>query len=413
MAPAKNPYPALLAFGSSYSVGSQMAGVQAVLPFVLAEKGVYWAAGLVYSAFSIGIIAGNALSSTAVERSRRRQYLVIAIVALANAVLTAIVAASAQFDVLVAVVFLSSSLLIGVAGGIAKNAYAEIISCMLDRQHRNQLVLNEHAIGAIITVVATLLLLPLLAGRDAAAGHLDVLWFGAVAMVAAFVAAMSVGPTTTGAMEPPRPILDDLRQSVTIARTQSWYRLFLAAQIVFVPVTLSVTFFSLRASTTAGDKTGGLHLLVITSAGGMLAGSFLWRRVFRRFGVRGMLVFSGMIGSTAGVVCIANETIPAEPQLWVYGIVFFLAALANAAIYAATVSWISAFAADVRREMLLSFAAALAAVATAVLGAAIGWMAHLTDSIWPVVIVLVFCALAATVAIRAPEHPPTTQQGAT
>jgi MFS family permease len=404
---AENRYHALLAFGSSYSVGAQMASLQSVMPFILAAKGVYWAAGLVYSVFSVGIIAGNALSQAAVERSRRRQYLVIAIVALANAVLTVFVAASARFDVLVAVVFLSSSLFIGVARGIARNTYAEIISCMLDRRHRNQLVLDEHAIGAVVIVAATLLLIPLLAGRDAANGHLDVLWFGAVAMAVAFVAALAVGPTTSGAMEPRRPMLDDLRASIAVARTHSWYRLFLAAQIVFVPVTLSVTFFSLRASTTHGDKTGGLHLLVITSAAGMLVGSFLWRSVFRRFGVRGMLVCSGAFGSVAAVFCIVNETALTQPQLWVYGIVFFFAALANAAIYAATVSWISAFAEEVRREMLLSFAAALAAIATALFGVVVGWLAHVTDSTWPVVIVLAMCALAAAVAGRAPEHPPT------
>ena len=37
-------YHVLLTFGASYSVGAQRASVSVVLPFLLAEKGIYWAA---------------------------------------------------------------------------------------------------------------------------------------------------------------------------------------------------------------------------------------------------------------------------------------------------------------------------------------------------------------------------------
>jgi len=71
-----------------------MASVSVVLPFLLAEKGIYWAAGLLYPTFSIGFIAGNALSPSVVERSRRRQNAVIATAAATIAVLTSCIAAA-------------------------------------------------------------------------------------------------------------------------------------------------------------------------------------------------------------------------------------------------------------------------------------------------------------------------------
>ena len=86
-----------------------------------------------------------------------------------------------------------------------------------------------------------------------------------------------------------------------MVRTRSWYRLFLATQIVFVLLSLSMTFFSLRAAMAHADKAGSLHVLVISWAAGLLAGSFLWRRVFRRCGVRGMLVMSGTRARRGGV----------------------------------------------------------------------------------------------------------------
>jgi MFS family permease len=401
-------YHVLLAFGASYSVGAQLASVSVVLPFLLAQKGIFWAAGLLYPTFSIGFIAGNALSPLVVERSRRHQNVVIATAAATIAVLTSCIAVADLRDALVAPVFLLASLVIGCAMGMANNAYAEIISRMLDRRRRNHLLLNQEAVGAVLTVAATLLILPLVSGRDPVETRIDVLWLGAAAMAAACAAATIVGPTTSGALRPPTRFVDDYREGVTVVRTRSWYRLFLATQIVFVPISLSMTFFSLRAAMAHADKAGSLHVLVISSAAGLLAGSFLWRRVFSRCGVRGMLVMSGTISSAAALVCLANEVIPDREQLWVHSVVFFLATLANAAIGAATVSWISAFATEDRRAMLISFAAALAAVVSAVLGAVLGTIAQATVAPWPVMIVLALAVLATTVAIRAPDRPPAT-----
>jgi MFS family permease len=405
-------YHVLLTFGASYSVGAQMASVSVVLPFLLAEKGIYWAAGLLYPTFSIGFIAGNALSPLVVERSRRRQNAVIAAAAATIAVLTSCIAAAELRDAFVAPVFLSASLLIGCAMGMANNAYAEIISRVLDRPRRNQLLLNQEAIGAVLTVIVTLLILPLVSGRDPVAGRIDVLWLGAAAMAAACVAATIVGPTASGALRPPTRFVDDYRESITVVRTRGWYRLSLATQIVFVPISLSMTFFSLRAAMAHADKAGSLHVLVISSAAGLLAGSFLWRRVFSRGGVRGMLVMSGAVSSAACLVCLANEVVPDRELLWVHSVVFFLATLANAAIGATTVSWISAFATEDRRAVLISFAAALAAVVSTVLGAVLGAIAQASVAAWPVVIVLALAVVATAVALRAPDRPPATGNSA-
>ena len=340
MAFGASRYHVLLAFGASYSVGAQLASVSVVLPCLLAQKGIFWAAGLLYPTFSIGFIAGNALSPLVVERSRRHQNVVIATAAATIAVLTSCIAVADLHDVLVAPVFLLASSVIGCAMGMANNAYAEIISRMLDRRRRNHLLLNQEAVGAVLTVAATLLILPLVSGRDPVETRIDVLWLGAAAMAAACAAATIVGPTTSGALRPPKRFVDDYREGITVVRTRSWYRLFLATQIAFVPISLSMTFFSLRAAMAHADKAGSLHVLVISSAAGLLAGAFLWRRVFSRRGVRGMLVMSGTISSAAALVCLANEVIPDREQLWVHSVVFFLATLANAAIGAATVSWI-------------------------------------------------------------------------
>lgn len=405
MAVAESRYQALMGFGAFYFMGAQLSSVLAVLPFLLVAEGINWAAGLVVPTFSVGFIIGNALSSLVVKRSRHRQHVVIAAASAAIAVLTAVIAVAALHNVLVVYVFLSASMMIGGTMGVANNAYAEIISRMLAGTRRNDLVLNQQALGGILTVTATLLIVPLLPNHGGVNGHLNVLWFGAAAMTVAFVAAMTVGPTTSGTLIPPRRIVDDIREGFRVVRTARWYRVFLASQIVFVPVAVNETFFALRTSLAHADTAGSLHALVISSAVGLVAGSFLWRSVFRRFGVRGTLVSSAIISCVAAVLCAVNELLPGEPHLWVYGVVFFLAVLSNAAIAAATVSWISAFAAEEHRAVLISFAATLTAVVIAMLGAAFGLLAQIS-SVWPVFVILALCALAGTAAMRAPGGTP-------
>jgi MFS family permease len=404
---AESRYQVLMGFGAFYFMGAQLGSALAVLPFLLVGEGFNWAAGLVVPTFSVGFIIGNALSPLVVIRSRRRQNVVIAAASATIALLTAAIAMAALHNTMVVFAFLSASMLVGGAMGVTNNAYVEIISRMLTATRRNDLVLNQQALGAILTITATLLLIPLLPNRDAVDSHLDLLWFGAAAMAIAFAAAMRVGPTTSGTVSPPRRITEDFREGLAVVRTVRWYRVFLTAQIVFVPIAVNETFFALRTALAHVNTAGSLHMIVISSAAALIAGSFLWRTVFRRFGVRGMLVSSAIISCVAAVLCAANEVIPARPHLWAYGVVFFLVVLSNAAIAAATVSWISAFAADEQRAVLISFAATLTAVVTAILGAGFGLLAQVTST-WPVLVVLVLGVVAAAVAMRAPGRTPAT-----
>jgi MFS family permease len=386
--------------------------VSVVLPFLLAQRGIFWAAGLLYPTFSIGFIAGNALSPLVVERSRRRQNAVIATAAATIPALTVCVAVAGLRDAFVAPVFLLASLLIGCAMGMANNAYAEIISRMLDRPRRNQLLLNQEAVGAVLTVAATLLILPLVSGRDPAAGRIDVLWLGAAAMVVACVAATIVGPTTSGALRPPTRFVDDYPR-----------RRHRGADAQLVPVVPGHPD-RVRADQPEHDvllpaggdgprRQGGQPARARDQLGGGLAG--------------GRVPVAPRLQQARGARPARDERHdqqrrrarlprqrgdPGRELLWVHSVVFFLATLANAAIGAATVSWISAFAAEDRRAVLISFAAALAAVVSTVLGAVLGTIAQASVAAWPVVIVLVLAVVATTVAVRAPDRPPAARSDA-
>lgn len=68
------------------------------------------------------------------------------------------------------------------------------------------------------------------------------------------------------------------------ARSQSWFRRYALVQLLFVPVSLGTSFYSIHASVNHSDTAGSLHVLVISSSIGMVAGALFWRFVSRALG---------------------------------------------------------------------------------------------------------------------------------
>src|SRR5215208_3555617 len=129
-------YGILLAQGTFYTAGWQLANVSAVLPFICAQQGIYWAAGLLYPAYSIGTVIGNAISPFILERSRHLRHLVVTAATAAVAALIVCNAIAAQTEILVAGVFLVTSWAAGAANAISKVAISDVLSSKLPELRR-------------------------------------------------------------------------------------------------------------------------------------------------------------------------------------------------------------------------------------------------------------------------------------
>jgi hypothetical protein len=289
-----------------------------------------------------------------------------------------------------------------------------VISSKLPELRRGDLVLNQGAVAALVAIASTLMLVPAIDRGDPGASHGDLLWLGAAGMTAAAIVAVFVGPVHSQSARVARRIRDTYRDGMVVARTHHWFRRYAATQLMFVPISLGSTFYSLHAAQQHGNKPGSLHILVIFMSVGLIVGSFLWRIVYRsRFGVRGMLLISALVGSSAAVICILAEALDAWSQVWVHGIVIFLATVANQAILAASISWINVYAAEHQRATLIGFGAVLVAIETSLLGAVLGGIAEKTSAIWPVMIVLLLNLAAAAAALRAPTRAQEASQPST
>jgi Na+/melibiose symporter-like transporter len=260
-------------------------------------------------------------------------------------------------------------------------------------------VLSQGAFGAIAAIITTLLLLPFMAERDPAHSHLNVLWLGSSILGAAAIVAVFIGPVAAARIQERVTFRDIYRQGVETARHQSWFRSYVVIQLVFVPVSLGTSFYSIHASVNHSDTAGSLYVLVISSSAGLIAGSLFWRFVNRALGARGMLVISALLGSTAALICVAIEYLHEWREIFIYGIVFFLATVANQAIFTSTLSWLGAFAPEQHRATLIGFGALLVAVESTLLGAALGAVAQGAAVIGPIITILGLNAIAAAAAL--------------
>ncbi len=107
------------------------------------------------------------------------------------------------------------------------------------------------------------------------------------------------------------------------------------------------------------------------------------------------------------MICVVIEYRQEWNHVWIYAVVFVFATVANQAIFSAGLIWISAKAHDHHRATLLGFGALLIAIASSLLGAALGALAQNSAIIGPLLVLLTLNLLAAGgAALLAPRHNP-------
>ncbi|GLE53131.1 MFS transporter [Mycobacterium montefiorense] len=388
----------LLSQGTFYTAGMQLSNGAVVLPLICAHQGLTWLAALLFPAFSLGDIVGNSLSPAVLQRVGPRRHQLLAAIAASVAALTLCDALIPWNGTLVAAVFLLTCAAVGVLLGISGVAYPDLISSKLSATRRGELVLFQGAIGSVLATVVTLFVLPALAHGNEMTYRRDLLWLGAAGLAASAVAALSVGPVQSNSNTTRMSTRDTYRQGFAIARSQPWFRRYVIACLLFAPVTLGTTFYALRTA----HQSGSLHVLVILSSIGLVIGSPLWRKVYRLFGVRGMMLGSALLSITAATLTIAAESSGQWVHIWAYGTVFLLATVAGQAVFAAAISWISVVADESHRGTLIAFSSTLVAIESTALAGVLGSLAQNHSTILPDVVVLVLAIGAGLASLGAP-----------
>ncbi|WP_245847326.1 MFS transporter [Mycobacterium szulgai] len=394
----RNPYGRLLTQGTCYTAGMQLSNVSVVLPFVCAHLGMTWTAALLFPAYSIGSITGNSLSPAILQRTGHRRHVLLALIAASAATLLVCDAIIPWTSKLVGPVFMLTSALGGIVVALSSVAYTDMIASKLAAARRGQLFLTQGAAGSTLATFFTLLVVPMLGNGNQTAAYHYLLWLGAAALYSSAIAALLVGPMPSVGTTRRPSLRETYRQGFAAAGSQRWFRQYALTYLLFAPISLGTSFYSLRAA----KHNGTLHVLIILSSIGLVVGSVAWRKVYTRFGVRGMLLGSASLSSAGAVLSIVAETSGQWYHMWAYGTVFLLATVSGQPVVAAAVSWISVFAAEEHRGTLIGFSMTLVAIESAVLGAGLGGLAQARSTVLPVVLVLVLAVIAGIAALRAP-----------
>ncbi|MDV3124669.1 MFS transporter [Mycobacterium sp. 21AC1] len=389
----------LITHGTFYSAGSQLSNVSVVLPFICAGQGMGWLAALMYPAYCIGKAVGNAVSPYILQWSRHQRHLVVAATVAAMAVLVGLTAAMSTIGGAVPVALLGTSALLGLGSGVSNVAFNDIASSRLSDGRRGDLLLRQSAGGSLLAAAVTLLLVPTLVNGDASTQCLSLLWFGAAGLAAAGVAALFVGPVEVSTNVVRQTLQDTMRDGIRAAQSQPWFRRYALTQLVFIPVSLGTTFYSLRAAQ-GQDK---LPVLIVVSSAALMVGSALWRAVYRAYGVRGMLMGSAVMSAAAAAGALTAELLHMWSSGWLLATVFLLVTMANQAVYTASMTWVGLFADGRDRAALIGLGSALIAIATCLIGAVVGDIAQNHSSHWPVAIMLALSVIAIIVARHAPS----------
>lgn len=389
----------LLAHGAFYTAGVQLSNVSVVLPFICAQRGFGWIAALLFPIFSVGTIVGNSASPAILHWCRYRKHLVLAAASLIMALLVACNAMLASTDHSAAAVsLLVSTAAIGATSGISSVSFSDVVCTVLPTLQRGRLLLTQGAAGSVLATTTTIAVAPLIFRGNSPASHVHVLWLGVAGLAVAAAVAVFLRPARSASPAPRDSLQATYRSGLHAARTQPWFRRYAITHLLFVPILLGTTFHSLRAA----DGDVSLPVVVVTASVGLVAGSALWRLVLRTHGVRGMLCGSAILSSIAAVGSTVAEIAGATANAWLQTTIILLATMAGQSVFAAAISWISAFADEQHRATLIGFAAAAVAVTTATVGALMGMMAQIEAPGWPVAVVLALNVAAGCMAVRAP-----------
>ena len=384
----------LITHGTFYNAGMLLSNVSVVLPFICAGHGMAWIAALLYPSYCVGTAAGNVMAPYILDCTRRR-HLVVAGAVLVMATLVVLTAAVSMTGGDLTVTLLVTSVATGIASGVTNVAFTDVASSALSDRQRGDLLLSQGATGSVLATGIAVLVVPVLA-HDSFQKGVDLLLFGAVGLAIAGVAALFIEPGRCGAASGRPSLWTTLRDGVRLARAQVWFRRYAMTQLVFVPVALGASFYSLRAAQTHDSLT----VVVVVSSVALVVGSRVWRVVYRSHGVRGLLTGSSLLSTAAAAGCLAAESLGMWSSGWVLAIVFVTATVAGQAVYTASISWVGNLADPRDRPTLISVGAALTALATCIAGAVLGQIALVYADRWPVVVMLALSAAAVAVARR-------------
>jgi MFS family permease len=395
----------LLANGTLYEGAIQLTSVSTVLPFLCVELGgPDVIASLIVPVFTLGSLAGNFMASRILTWTTSAMVLLTSI-ALGQAVPILANAANIAFapSATAAYALLLTAATIGVVTGSSAVLYPLTTSALLPPDRRGQLYLRQVGYAAVLLTIITGLSVAFASDDSPGLDNAELLWIGVVVMLLAAVFGAALRGSAVMSRTRPSGIRAILADGMRLVRGHRWLRRYLLTQGCFMAITLGPMFYAILISETLGPDNGRLDSLLVFLGVGLFLGMLFWTRIRSRYGPRGMYMGSAAFAVLAALIGTVATALNMVANVWVFGSIVLLAAVAHLTIYTASMDWIFSRTDEDDNVSVLAFTQLFMSSIVVVFGLAFGLMASRGPAVWPVAVLLVVAVIALAAATRIPR----------
>lgn len=398
----------LLAQGTCYTAAIQLTSVSTVLPYIGTEFGGPTLAVALLVPISFACSLCGTLYAPRILRWVVSTTVLLAAIAVLQALLTVtnasgLVLLPAPFSVYLIVAVAG---IIGVVTGFSNVGYPLAISALLSDQRRNDLILRQTGLAAILMMVVSAYSVYFLAHTGSGLDDVMMLWVGALVMALAAVFGLALRPAAELGQARSVGLRTVLADGLAYLRQQPWFRRYLSTQLVFMAITLGPMFYGIYISKTLGLYNGCLDGILLFMGIGLLMGTVVWTKIRKRFSTTGMYVGSALLSFAAATLCIVSLTFDLMPAMLTFELTMLLAAMANQAVFPAGLDWIYREATEDVRVVVIMFSQLVVGVAVILIGFALGVLAGQAPATWPLAIIISGAAIALLAARRVPHVVP-------
>lgn len=332
-----------------------LGNVQLTLPFLYAAlSGPLLLAGMLVPFYRIALDLSGVLIAPLVSSARiKGRFLALGAVSICIGLVIVAVAAGGLDPWLVAPLFISCAVALGIGDGVSSIAAAGIMGEIWEVQRRGSLMGTIRALTGFVAIGIALLTLVYAQSESAVAEHMQLVWAGAAAAaLAAMLALLVQGGMSTNKpalIAAKEPFWHRIRSSYGALIKLGWFRRLLAVRLMYTSVEYGSVFYAIHAADRHASDHGALAAFAIAAAAGATLGGLVSRYVLRVSERLGLMVGGGC-GCLAAIVALAREFMPSLSIIVVYSAVFLLLNVAYICVYTGRNAYFLAFASARDRE---------------------------------------------------------------
>lgn len=367
-----------------------------VLPFLAVSFELpMFVAGALVSVRMVGcLIADFFLAQPVAARSKKKRAIALTEAVIGACLVLAIAAAATGAVPLIAVVFLSVFLVIGLVSEVQTLMLTDLLGDHVQARSRMVMQYLQLGAGGLCAIGLALLVHQITKDNPPFSRHsvmigVSVLFFllSGLFMLAMTETVREGAPTTPQKSERGISIKANIKGIPDMFEYQ-WFRRYMIMRLPLVAVSLSVPFFALIAAEAHHSSTQGLTAMIVSSASGYLVSGPLWQ-IINMKSHRAVMVVGTLMVAATGSVLLVFHYLGIDHQVHLHAIALFIVTVAVTGISSARKLYFLEVAPKEQRVRGSAAVKAFARLTAVLLSAGLAAVAHIHEVAMAVAFIVV------------------------